>query len=197
MLTYIPISHLSVSICKLCKRKMNPRLAFPTSSRFQILIYHFWSVVYSYAACIMHKNAGSGGDLKPGLCLCSLPSCLAQTRAACSPRNTLCLFPKEAALFLTFTKTLYRLAQVPLAQSLYPQLVLVQVLSRVRLFATPWTAACQASLSITNSWRLLKLMSIELVMLSNHLILRHPLLLPPSIFPSIRSFSNESVLRIR
>ena len=62
---------------------------------------------------------------------------------------------------------------------------------------TPWTAACQASLSITNSLSLLKLMSIELVMPSNHLILCHPLLLPPSIFPSIRVFSTESVLRIR
>ena len=73
----------------------------------------------------------------------------------------------------------------------------VQSLSRVRLFATPWTAACQVSLSITNSWSLLKLMSIEAVMPSNHLILCHPLLLPPSIFPSIRVFSNESVLPIR
>ena len=62
--------------------------------------------------------------------------------------------------------------------------------------ATPWTAACQASLSITNARSLLKLMSIELVMPSNHLILCHPLLLPPSVFPSIRVFSNESVLRI-
>ena len=62
---------------------------------------------------------------------------------------------------------------------------------------TPWTAARQASLSITNSWSLLKLMSIELVMPSNQLILCHPLLLPPSIFPSIRVFSNESVLHIR
>ena len=74
---------------------------------------------------------------------------------------------------------------------------LVQSLSRLRLFATPWTAAYQASLSITNSWSLLKLMSIESVMPSNHLILYHPLLLPPSIFPSIRVFSNELVLRIR
>ena len=65
------------------------------------------------------------------------------------------------------------------------------------LFATPWTAACQASLSITNSRSLLKLMSIESVMPSNHLILCHPLLLPPSIFPSIRVFSNKSVLHIR
>ena len=73
----------------------------------------------------------------------------------------------------------------------------VQSLSHVRLFATPWTAAHQASLSITNSWRLLKLMSIESVMLSNYLILCHPLLLLPSIFPSIRVFSNESVLHIR
>ena len=72
----------------------------------------------------------------------------------------------------------------------------VQLLSRVQLFATPWNAACQASLSITNSWSLLKLMSIESVMPSNHLILCHPLLLP-SIFPSIRVFSNESVLHIR
>ena len=63
--------------------------------------------------------------------------------------------------------------------------------------ATPWTAACQASLSITNSQSLLKLMSIESVMPSNHLILCHPLLLLPSIFPSIRVFSNESVLCIR
>ena len=69
--------------------------------------------------------------------------------------------------------------------------------SYIRLFATPWTAACQASLSITNSRRLLKLMSIESVMPSNHLILCHPLLLPPSIFPNIRVFSSESVLPIR
>ena len=73
----------------------------------------------------------------------------------------------------------------------------VQSLSRVRLFVTPWTAAYQASLSITNSQSLLKLMSIESVMPFNHLIFCHPLLLPPSIFPSIRVFSNESILCIR
>ena len=73
----------------------------------------------------------------------------------------------------------------------------VQPLSHVPLFATPWTAAHQASLSITNSQSLLKLMSIESEMPSNHLILCHPLLLPPSIFPSIRVFSNESVLHIK
>ena len=73
----------------------------------------------------------------------------------------------------------------------------VQLLNHVQLFATPWTAARQASLSITNSRSLLKLMSIESVMPSNHLILCRPLLLLPSIFPSIRVFSNDSVLRIR
>ena len=72
-----------------------------------------------------------------------------------------------------------------------------QSLSSVQLFATPWTEACQDSLSISNSWSLLKLMSIESVMPSNHLILCHPLLLMPSTFPSIRVFSNESVLHIR
>ena len=70
-------------------------------------------------------------------------------------------------------------------------------ISHVQLFVTPWTAACQASLSFTISWSLFKLMSIESVMLSNHLILFHPLFLGPSIFPSIRVFSNESAVRIR
>ena len=73
----------------------------------------------------------------------------------------------------------------------------VQSLSCVRLFETPWTAACQVSLSVASSQSLLKLMSTESVMPSNNLILRHPLLLLPSIFPSIRVFSDESVLRIR
>ena len=73
----------------------------------------------------------------------------------------------------------------------------VQSLSCVWLFVTPWTAACQVSLSITNSWSLLKLTSIESVMPSNYLNLCHPLLLLPSIFPSIRVFSNESALHIR
>ena len=70
-------------------------------------------------------------------------------------------------------------------------------LSHVRLFVTPWAAASQASLSITNSWSLPKLMSTESVMPSNHLTLHRPLLLLPSIFPSIRVFSNESALHIR
>ena len=74
---------------------------------------------------------------------------------------------------------------------------LVQLLSLAWLFATPWTAAHHPSLSITNSQSFLKLMSIESVMPSNHFILCHSLLLPPSVFPSIRVFSNESVLHIR
>ena len=73
----------------------------------------------------------------------------------------------------------------------------LQSLCHIQLFVTPWTAARQASLSITHSWSLLKLLPIALVMPFNHLILCHALLLPPSIFPSIRVFSNESVLPIR
>ena len=79
----------------------------------------------------------------------------------------------------------------------YPFVLSVQSLSRVRLFAIPSIAAHQASLSITNSLSLIKLMSIESVMPSDHLVLCHPLLLPLTIFPSIRVFSNESVPRIR
>ena len=73
----------------------------------------------------------------------------------------------------------------------------VQSLSHVRLLVTPWTTACQALLSTISSWSLLKLMPIELVMPFNHVVLCHPLLLPPSILPSFRVFSNESVLHIR
>ena len=78
-----------------------------------------------------------------------------------------------------------------------PILSSVESLSHVRVFATPWTATCQALPCITNSWSLFKFMSIESVMPSNHIILCRPLLLPPLIFPSIRAFSNESVLHIR
>ena len=81
--------------------------------------------------------------------------------------------------------------------TLSTQQVVVQSFSYIQLFVTPWTAACQASLSSTISWSLLKFTSIELMMPSKHLILCYPLLLLPSIFPSIRVFSNESALRIR
>ena len=87
--------------------------------------------------------------------------------------------------------------ETPSGLSYLIQFSSVQLLSRVWLFATPWITECQASLSITTSRSLLKLMSIESVMSSNHLILCCPLLLLPSIFPSIRVFSNESVLCIR
>ena len=78
-----------------------------------------------------------------------------------------------------------------------PTFDVFQLLSHASFFTTPWAAACQASLSFTISWSLLKLMSFELVIPSNHLILCCPLLLLPSIFPSIRVFSNESALHIR
>ena len=89
------------------------------------------------------------------------------------------------ALLLSMVKSISISSSVQFSQSAMPDSV------------TPWTAACQASLSITNSHSFLKLMSIKSVMPSNHLILCHPLFLPPSIFPSIRVFSNESLLRIR
>ena len=85
----------------------------------------------------------------------------------------------------------------PVWSFLLVQFSSVLLLSHVRLFAIPWTAACQAPLSFTVSWSLLRFMSIELMMLSNHLILCLPFLLLPSIFPSIKVFSNESVLCIR
>ena len=102
-------------------------------------------------------------------------------------------------LFLIFwvTYILFPIVAVQICISTSSAFSSVQSLSRVQLFATPWTAAHQASLSITNSWSLPKLMSIESVMPSNHFILSHPLSLLPSIFPSIRIFSTESHLCIR
>ena len=97
-------------------------------------------------------------------------------------------------IYFNLTSVIYKTSAV-LLSPLFVQFISVQSLSHVQLFATSWTAACQASLSITNSWSLVKLMSIESVMPSNHLILCCPLLLP-SIFPSIRVFSNESVLHV-
>ena len=91
-----------------------------------------------------------------------------------------------------------RICHVSMAHRIiFTQFSSVQLLTCVQPFGTPRTAACQASLSITNSRRFLKLLSIELVMTSNHLILFHPLLLPPSIFSNILVFSNEPVLCIR
>ena len=97
----------------------------------------------------------------------------------------------------TFTRHCFSLFQSILWFTFSFQFISVQSLSHVWIFATPWIAACHASLSITNSWGLLKLMSTESVMPSNYLILSHHLHLPPSIFPSIRVFSNESVPCIR
>ena len=99
-------------------------------------------------------------------------------------------------IFISFLKNMNVILKIYISCLVLLLFSSVQSLSWVRLFATPWTAAHRASLSIINSWSLLKLMSIELVMPSNHLILYCPLLLPPSILPSIRVFSNESILRI-
>ena len=98
---------------------------------------------------------------------------------------------------LTFSTTWNNRRFHPFPGQDWHQFSSVQLLGHARLFATPWTTTCQASLSITNSWSPPKPMSIELVMPSNHLILCRPLFLLPSIFPSIRVFSNESTLRIR
>ena len=98
---------------------------------------------------------------------------------------------------LSYTCISLNIDQIPYFLTVINQISPFQWLSHVRLFVTLWTAACQASLIITNSWRLLKLISIESEILANHLILCCPLLHPPSIFPSIRIVSNESVLFIR
>ena len=106
----------------------------------------------------------------------------------------------QSAVLLLFSHLVMSHSATPWTTALQASLSLsqsVQSLSRVRLFVTPWTAAHQVSLSITNSWSLLKLTSFESVMPSSHLILCCPLLLLPSIFPSIRVFSNESALCIK
>ena len=110
-------------------------------------------------------------------------------------QSTLHLFPVDVTFPIVLSEHMWCVGSL---QILYLYVVSsVQSLSPFQFFATPWTMACRASLSITNSQSLLKFMSIKSVMPSNHLILCHPLLLLPSIFPSIRVFSNESVLRIR
>ena len=114
----------------------------------------------------------------------------------CSVYSHRCHLPKWTGLWFLL-KIIFLMPGTGLYLSETQNARSVQLLSHVQLFVTPWTAAHQAALSITNSRSLLKLMSIELVMPSNHLILCHPLLLPPSIFLSIRVFSHESVLCIR
>ena len=117
--------------------------------------------------------------------------------------NLLPLEPPSRDLHFTPLVSTEHQAELPVLSSSFPlapcfnhQFSSVHLLNHVQVFVTPWTAARQASLSTTNSQSLLKLMSIESVMPSSHLILCHPLLLP-SIFPSIKVFSNESALRIR
>ena len=124
-------------------------------------------------------------------------SCPTLEPVHCSMSGSNCCFltciqiSQEAGKLASFTPLAIR------CKVIFTPFSSVQLLSRVRLFATPWTAAHQASLSITNSRNPSKPMSIELVRPSNHLIFCHPLLLLPSIFPSIRVFSKESALHIR
>ena len=114
--------------------------------------------------------------------------------------NAALIAPGAALSCSLFIVPAFALCSLSLCSLLEPpsvQFSSVQLLSRVQLFAIPWTAARQASLSITNSWSLLKLMPVEAVMPSSHLILCRPLLLLPLIFPSIRVFSSESTLLMR
>ena len=125
-----------------------------------------------------------------------LPVIHSSTWSSTHPSSQSCTFPSFHS-FIHFHIHLPTHPSTPPFFIIHPSFCLVQSLSHIQLFATPWTAAHQASLSITNSQSSLKLMSIESVMPSNHLILCRPLLLLPSVFPSIRVFSNESALHIR
>ena len=161
---------------------------FSWSWRTQCFVYnHQESVSPVLGTFWQHYGGINGNGLQEGLC--DTPVYSTQSPCPCS------------RLPLTHIST--GDTQTQLCHSLWwisgswAKLSSVQLLIHVQLFETPWTAARQASLSITNSWSLLKLMSIELVMPSNHLILCRSILLLPSIFPSIRVFSNESVLHIK
>ena len=107
------------------------------------------------------------------------------------------IFCSEVLLIIITEKMKFSKRKRVFVRATFIQFSSVQLLSHVRLFATPWITACQASLSITNSQSSLELMSIESVMPSSHLILCHPLLLLPPVLPSIRVFFNESTLRMR
>ena len=138
------------------------------------------------------------------MCICTVFSCVVRRGCLLWPALSLGKTPLAFALLhFVLPGQTWLLLQVFLgflllqSSPLWWNFSSVQSHSHVWLFVTPWNAPCQASLSITNSWSLLKLMSIESVMPSNHFILCHPLLLLPSILPSIRVFSNESVVHIR
>ena len=128
--------------------------------------------------------------------------CCIQRCDVCVRRNTVLLFVLWGELVAAYSRsTIFHMKELQKNWSYSDissvQFSSVQLLSHAQLFVTPWIAACQASLSITNSQSLPKLISIESVMPSSHLILCHALLLLPSVFPSIRVFSNESTLRMR
>ena len=136
---------------------------------------HYWAI-YSYEnSCYLQLMGHLSYPWQEHICLCQ--------NSAINLRNSLLVISLPSVLLFLQIFPFFSFQFSSVAQ--------------LGLFATPWTAAREASLSITNSWSLLKLMSIELVMPSNHLILHCSLLLLPSIFPSIRVFSNDSALRIR
>ena len=183
--------------------------------------YFYYLLTFTSALTSLNSFSFCHGGRHYSLCQSHLPSCVpcsllkaiwghSRTAAPCS----LHLFLILRCISLYWETYFLHSESFPLEKSLRRVLVnkfvffytllhtfitfsSVQSLSCVQLFATPWTEACQASLPITNSQSLLKLMSIVSVMPSNHLILCCPLLLLPSIFHSIRVFSNESVLHIR
>ena len=149
----------------------------------------FLSWIPPFVSSSCYSTLGSQSAAHPSICLVCLHC----------PSVRHLLLPSWG--FLTYTWDWIRFpSNLRIVLSLTGEVKLihaVQLLSRVWLFATPWTAACQASLSFTISWSLLGFMSIESVMLSNHLIVCLPLLLLPSFFPGIKAFSNELALRIR
>ena len=147
---------------------------------------HGW-MTYSSGSCLFIWGFFHNSDL--GSCLCQTVLSPGSSWRHCSSAHGHHSHPEHrVGQALLFHSNIH--------SDLFSSASSVQLFSYVWLFAAPRTAACQASLPITNSWSLLRLMSIASVMPSNQLILCHPLLLPPSIFPSIRVFSNESVLRI-
>ena len=174
-------------------------------------ILNHWTTREAPQAPVLKGQGTSGPSLTPDP-MGSLPStrpCHQQMRISMIMPSSPLPAPPDAlkwgasglALPLPISRVSYPLGYVLLVRFTFASLVQgmssVQSLSRVQLFATPWTAARQTSPSITKSWSLIKLKSIKSAMPSNRLILCHPLLLPPSIFPSIRVFSNKSVLCIR
>ena len=148
---------------------------------FAILLFFFWSLLYLYLSIAESATTGDIARMHAHICVFALYLIYFSSFIPCYLYIMSIVVPSD------ISNTAWSSVSINSGQ----------LLGHVWLFATPWTAAHQASLSITNSWSLLKLMFTESMMLFNHLTLCRPLLLLPSIFPSIKVFSNESVLHIR